>query len=95
MDSDIISSLIQAGGTVAAALIAAFIGKKFLRQESLKKDLATAQKDIEFLLQVETAHCAKHSERDGTSSKNTIRDQVRKDGYQWSGKFTPGRVKNP
>lgn len=94
MDSEIISSLIQAGGNVLATLILALVGKKFLQQESLKNDLITAQKDIEFLLQCESSHCENNSNGGGASNKNKIREQVRTDGYQWSGKFTPGRVKN-
>ena len=99
MEPQILSSIISSAGTIAAAVIAAvtakIIGRKFLDRERLKNDLETAVKDIEFLLSVEEIHCGNNREMDGHSSKNKVRDMVRDSGIEWSGRFTPGRVKNP
>ncbi len=98
-DPQIVSAIIQSVGaiiaTVIAATTAALIGKKFLKQERIQNDLDTAKKDIEFLLVVEKEHCDKHKSNDGTSYKNTLRKIVIENGFEWSGRFTPGRVKNP
>ena len=98
-DPQIISAIIQSLGGIVSALVAASAasinGKKFLKQEKLKKDIQIATKDIEFLLEIEKMHCDAHNANHGTSNKNSFRDQVRENGFAWSGRFTPGRVKNP
>ena len=99
-DPQIIAAIIQGIFAILATTIAAYtaanIGKKIYNQEKLKSNLDIAKKDIEFLLAVENKHCEKHKSNEGTSYKNTIRDIIRSDyNLKWSGKFTPGRVKNP
>lgn len=99
MSPEILASIISSGGTVFAALIAALaaalIGKRFLRQEKLKTDLDLAIQDIRYLLNVEQRHCELHKEQRGESNRQRVRDYVSKESdIVWSGRFTPGRVKS-
>ena len=99
MATEIIAAWIEGGSTLLATVIAAIagalIGKKFSDVQKIKEKLETAQTDIEFLLKVESEHCAIHKAISGESRKNTIRDKVRNECHlEWSGKFTPGRVQN-
>lgn len=95
-DPAVQSAIIGAVGSIAtgtiAAICAAVIGKQIAGRKRLSDNLMIAQNDIKFLLAVEQAHCEIHQERDGTSNKITVRNDVREDGYEWSGKFTPGRI---
>ncbi|MDE3023166.1 MAG: hypothetical protein KGI54_15175 [Pseudomonadota bacterium] len=77
-----------------AAICAAIIGKRFDDRKKLRERLECAQKDIAFLLAVEEEHCELHIKTINKSLKLTIRDDVRKKGQVWSGKFTPGRIIN-
>ena len=95
-DPLILSALVQSIGTIIAAVVAAIaagiIGKRFLKQDKSRDDLEAAKKDIRFLLEVEEEHCGRHKSQDGKAHKNIVRDKVRKDGSEWSGRFTPGRI---
>lgn len=73
------------GGHCSSA--AAIIGKRFADQKRLQEKNAALQSDLFFLLAVEDEHCQRHGQ------KIVIRESVRKQGFSWSGKFTPGRVK--
>lgn len=89
-DPGVQAALIQSFGGILsatiAAIAAALIGKRFIDQKRLQDKNALMQRDIFFLLAVEEAHCVAHGQ------KLTVRDAVREKGYEWSGKFTPGRV---
>ena len=100
IDPQVTSAYISAIGTILAALIAAIagslVGRKFLHQRNLIEKLEEKQKDIDFLYAVEEEHCNNYKDKNGASRKNTIREKVRVErGLEWSGKNTPGRVKNP
>lgn len=95
-DPTVISAIINAAGTVSAALIASIIGgvigKRFLDQKKIQSDLDRAIKDVQFLLEVEKRHCELHSERGDNSNLRTVRSYVKNQiGESWSGRFTPGR----
>jgi hypothetical protein len=96
MSPEVQSAVISAFGsilsTVIGAATAALIGRRFLNQEKLKRDLQVAISDIEFLLLVEKEHCAESKERNGRSNFQTVRNRIRA-CHPWSGKFTPGRAK--
>ncbi|MBX8556988.1 hypothetical protein K5D56_25525 [Pseudomonas cichorii] len=97
-DPAVQSALIQAVAavfsTVTAAICAALIGKRFTDRKRLETKLELSQKDIEFLLNVEAEHVALHKENGSTTSKIKVRDMVRKNGFSFSGQFTPGRVRH-
>ena len=94
-DPAVQAAAIESIGGIAAAAIAAIaatvVGKKFMDQRYLRSRLLLAQKDVEFLLAVEEAHCSHHAETVGSSLKRKMRESVRERGLAWSGKFTPGR----
>ena len=96
-DPAVQSAVIQAVGGILAALIAAIaaavIGKQFADRKRLQSALQSAVDDIGFLLQVESLHCDLHKEVSEESFKARIRQQARDQGLDWSGKFTPGRVR--
>lgn len=97
MEPAIVSSLIEASGSVLAAVIAAltagWIGKKWLDQEAIVKKLQLAADDIEFMLALEKLFIEKTRDVPGMPGRNTMRDLVKKDtGLTWSGKFTPSRL---
>ena len=79
-DPVVIASLVQGTFAIIATVIAAFtastIGKRFSKQESIKQNLETAKKDIEFLLAVEEVHCSIHKGDSSSSKRNTVRDKV-------------------
>lgn len=97
-DPAVLSAIIQSAGSIIAAAIAgifaAVIGKQITDRKRLEQKLALAQSDIAFLLAVEAAHCDLHRENVNESNKQRVRAIVYANGMQWSGKFTPGRVKN-
>jgi len=97
MDNMFVIAIINAGGDVLAAAVAggvaALIGKRFLSQQVLKKQLEVARNDIAFLLKVERRHCVKHKKFGQKSLFNTVRQEITQEGGYWSGKHTPGRVK--
>ena len=92
------AAVIQAVGGVVAAVIAAIaaavIGKQIADRKRLKAALQTAVDDVEFLLAVESLHCDLHKEVSEESFMARIRQQARDQGLDWSGKFTPGRVRS-
>lgn len=99
MDVQIVAAIIQGGCAIAATLIAALtaalIGKKFSDTQKLKEKLEIAQNDIAFLLAVEEEHCQLHKQNSGESNKLRVRDTIREQqGLTWSGKNTPGRIRN-
>lgn len=91
MSPEVKSALIQAGCVVALALI----GLIERQRGRLKRDNTTMAGDIAFQLEVEKIHCELHEERGFTSRKNIAREMARDRGFEWSGRFTPGRVRNP
>lgn len=97
-DPAVQSAFIQAVGAVLAALIAAvcatIIGRQIANRRKLQASLQDAVADIQFLLAVETAHCDLHKEVSEESFKQRIRQVARDQGYEWSGKFTPGRARS-
>ena len=98
-DPSVQAALIGALGSIVTAAIAAIcaglVGQQISGRRRLAEKLATTQRDIEFLLAVEQAHCEVHQSSSGQSQKITIRKRVKDQGYTWSGKFTPGRVQHP
>ena len=94
VQASIISAL---GGIVAAAIAAiaaAVIGKQISGRKKLQVALLDAVDDIEFLLAVEQEHCNLHKEVSEESFKQRVRQSVRDQGLEWSGRFTPGRVRS-
>lgn len=91
-DPGVQAAIIEALGGILAAAIAAIaatvIGKRFLDQQRLENTIHVLQQDVFFLLAVEAEHCQRHGQ------KLRVRDEVRKKGFAWSGKFTPGRVQS-
>jgi hypothetical protein len=79
--------------TLAAGTGALLINRQITRRRRLQAKLDQAQKDIAFMLAVEHQHCQVHQDRDGQSLKLIVRERVRDAGLQWSGRFTPGRVR--
>ncbi|EAZ90168.1 hypothetical protein [Crocosphaera chwakensis] len=70
------------------------MSKIIANRKKLQEKLQQATDNIEFLLQVEKAHCENNRQTLGESRKNKVREMVRNDGFEFSGKFTLGRVKN-
>ncbi|GMG94733.1 hypothetical protein ACUXAV_004990 [Cupriavidus metallidurans] len=95
-DPAVQAAIISAVGSILtsaiAALCAAIIGRQISGRKRLQDKLLVAQDDIEFLLQVEKAHCVIHKERDQSSNKLIVRNAVRDKGFEYSGKFSPGKV---
>ncbi|WP_425952953.1 hypothetical protein [Ralstonia pseudosolanacearum] len=95
-DPAVQASIIGAVGTLVASTIAAvcaaIIGKHIANRKRLQEKLRIAQSDIAFLLEVEQLHCEIHKKQGGSSHKNLVREDAKKRGLEWSGKFTPGRV---
>lgn len=86
-----ISSILAAA---IAAICALVIGKKFINQKKLRENLIAACTDIEFLLAVEQIHCNEHYANIGESQKLKMRAIAKEGGFEWTGRFTPGRVKS-
>ncbi|MDR9836841.1 MULTISPECIES: hypothetical protein [Herbaspirillum] len=76
--------------TVAATT--ALIGRQIAGRKKLKRDLAIARSDIEMLLEVEKWHTNKHLEYHESNLKLTARKEVRRMGFEWSGRNTPGKI---
>ena len=96
-DPAVQASIVAALGSIAAAAIAAIaaaaIGKQLSGKKKLQTALSEAVTDIEFLLVVEQEHCALHKEVSEESFKQRVRQAARDRGHEWSGRFTPGRVR--
>lgn len=95
-DASVQAAIISSSSTIITGILAAcsaiFIGIRFDDRQKLKERLEMSMDDIAFLLAVEQEHCKRNVAADGTSHKVVVRDLVREQGLQWSGKFTRGRV---
>jgi len=94
METEIVVALIEVGGTLVTAAIAGYFGKKWLDQQKLQQKLKEAREDIAFLLQIEKYYLQETKEDDHILGKIKIREYITTQGYNWSGKHTPGRVKD-
>lgn len=96
-DPEVQASLITSAGSILAALIAGIaaglIGHQIAGRRRLQQALQLAVSDIHFLLAVEAAHCELHKEMSSESFKQRIRQTARDQGYEWTGRFTPGRAR--
>ncbi|SMP80103.1 hypothetical protein [Noviherbaspirillum suwonense] len=96
-DPQVAAALIQAAGAATAAAFAAvgtlMIGRQVARRKRLEEKLLAAQGDIIFLLEVEAQHCELHKQVSSESFKLRVRRTVTEKGHQWSGRFTPSRIR--
>ena len=91
----IISGIFTLVSALIAALAAAVVGQNIANRRKLEEKLNTAIDDISFLLEVEKLHCQHNREHLGGESRKIItRNKVRDSGLEFSGKFTPGRVRS-
>lgn len=93
VQSALINAFAAVSSTVMAAACAALIGRRFTDRKKLEQQLELCQKDVEFLLLVEAEHVVLHKERGDPPNKLKIRAKVRDLGHSFSGKFTPGRLR--
>ncbi|MBA1204754.1 MULTISPECIES: hypothetical protein [Pseudomonas] len=93
VQSALINAFAAIVSTVLAAASAALIGKKFSDRKKLERSLELCQKDVEFLLRVEAEHVELHKERGDKPNKLKVRERVKDLGFSFSGKFTPGRLR--
>lgn len=89
MQPEIIAGLFGLCSTILTGL---FSYHKKSRQR-LEEKLQRAQADVAYLLEVERLHCAKNRELRHASFKTRVRTEASKNGFTWSGAFTPGRVR--
>lgn len=88
-----ISGIFTVLSALIAAVAAAIIGNTIANRRKLQEKLKIAIQDIAFLLEVEEIHC-EHNKRNGKPSrKNTVRNEVREAGLDFSQQFTPGRAR--
>ena len=97
MDPQITSAIITGSAPFAAALngsiITLSIGRKLARRQQLEQDLTQAVRDINFLQDVEEAHCERNRQNGGESLKVRTHAGFRdKFGVDFSGCFTPGNL---
>lgn len=97
IETDVLVAVIEAGGQILAALIAAIaaglIGKQFADRKRLMARIALAQQDILFLLEVEKNYGIRIQHHEDSTLKNTVRQEVRAEtGLAWSGKNTRSRI---
>jgi hypothetical protein len=96
-DPQVAAALIQTVGGAAAAAFAAIgtlvIGRQVARRKRLEEKLLAAQGDIVFLLEVEAQHCELHKQVCNESFKVRVRRTVTEKGHQWTGRFTPSRIR--
>lgn len=93
IDPSLLPPIISGLSGMATAVVAGLIGKRFANTKALQEKLKLAQADILYLLKVEELHCELHRKTGGESNKLRIRRQADSDGVEWSGQFTPGRVR--
>lgn len=98
-DTNIQVALISGGfsllSTIVAGIVAQLISQEILNRKKLKENLKIAIEDIGFLLEVEREYGNLLRDHEKSTQKNIIRKKVREEtDYEFSGKFTPGRVKN-
>jgi hypothetical protein len=96
---EVVAAIVGGGsavvGTLIAAIAAALIGRKFTNSKKLNAELAIAQRDIIFLLEVERRHCEMHRVGTGRSNKYRVRSQVlRETNLTWSRRFTRSRIRS-
>ncbi len=91
---EIQKTLITGIFSILAVLAAKLIGQTIANRKKLQEKLQQAIDDIEFLLEVEKEHCENNKQTLGESRKNKVREAVRNNGFKFSGKFTPGKVRN-
>lgn len=91
MQHELIAGLFGLGSTVLTGL---FSYQRKGRQR-LEEKLRRAQGDVAYLLEVERLHCEKNRELRHASFKTRVRTEASKNGFTWSGAFTPGRVRAP
>jgi len=95
MDSVVIAALVSGCVAIVVVLIQKNQTKKRASLEGLEENLKLAEKDIAFLLAVESKHCEIHRFNEGSSKKNTVRESVRTEqGMDFSGSFNPGSVRS-
>ncbi len=92
---EVMAAIINAGGSILAALIAAvaaaLIGRRFLDQETLRQKLRLAVSDIKFLTEVENLHVGQRKEAESRSTRREVREAAKRNGHAWSGKYIPSR----
>lgn len=93
IDPQILPLLMQYGTDLVKALLGAIIAFQYARVRRLKDMLERAQRDIAYLLRVEALHCDLHREALEESFKLRVRRSVDAEGMDWSGLFTPGRIR--
>lgn len=77
---------------VALQSILTMIQYRLRRREHQYLDyFVDASRDIEFLLAAEDLILAKAKEHGVHLTKLQVRKELREQGYEWSGRFTPGR----
>lgn len=74
-------------------IVTGFMARSRINSKRLKEKLERAEGDIAFLLCVERVHCERNTGLLKSSHKNRTRAEAFKQGYAWSGSFTPGRVR--
>ncbi|WP_216820578.1 hypothetical protein [Synechococcus sp. BDU 130192] len=94
VQKEIISGFFSILNTLIAAIAAGGIGRLIARQGKLKDQLRMAVQDISFLLKVEEIHCENNKIEFKESRKNKVRKEARIEGYNFSGEFTPGRIRS-
>jgi hypothetical protein len=89
MQPEIVAGLFGLCSTVLTGL---FSYHKKSRQR-LEEKLQRAQADVAYLLEVERLHCERNRDLRHASFKTRVRNEASKNGFTWSGAFTPGRVR--
>lgn len=75
------------------AIVTGVMARGRINAKRLKEKLERAEKDIAFLLCVERIHLERNQAMLKSSHKNRTRAEAFKQGFEWSGSFTPGRVR--
>lgn len=89
MPPEIIAGLFGLGSTILTGLFSYHTKSRQRLEERLRR----AQADVAYLLEVERLHCEKNRELRQASFKTRVRTEASKNGFTWSGAFTPGRVR--
>lgn len=94
MNNALLIQIIESLGIVLAALGPSLVGVLWVRKNKAVAELKVACNDILFLLEVEKRHGLISELHEGKTNKHNIRAQVRSEtNLDWSGKFTPSRIK--
>ena len=94
VDPTLYSTILNSFFGLLTVVVTGIMTMQSANKKRLQQQLAIAQSDIVFLLQVEAHHCAKHVEHTHASFKLRVRQDVTKKGFVWSGRFTPGRARS-